>query len=634
MISIIDNKTNIAPASRYPGVKNIGTSLNTGLYNRVALKNNNFYHAIPVSTFKAYTIAFSSNKEISHETNTAPVKIESKHIESVVKSVKGKKFQGAALYTPEGETDPTLRLQWSKIKWRNLKEEPINWEKAKKEDVLAFWHALSLCETQETSWVNIYNPNTSKAPRAVLRSISNPDPQKEHRILLNQLESKLNDKNYAYLKKPLIDPDTGKFLVNLTVFDTETTGIEDNDRIIQLGAIKYDETKKTQTKSDIYKKFFDPGKTEISEGASEAHGLTKEILLNEHNARPIGESLKEFNGSFTKNRLLVAYNAKFDIDKINHEIDLYNRSYKSKGIIDKKERCVALDPYLSLQRIHPYVGARKKLGLQYRFLFCKGIEGHAHDALDDVKATADILKYTALYLNKHFTPTKKHPALTVADVLKFQFGGEVKDLNIKLNNFKLDKSKDFKLSYQKNAILSDAFPDGYLVNEENLRNLKEKYSAELGPENINTLTKLCKNEAMQERVLRAKRRAEKPEPSKTPDGYAGSTLAKKVFKNSTEYKIKPYNGNTAKKLIGLIIENIPNKRDDFSKTMYIKNVNPWDVGTNEAGNIVKNDLPDMEVAREVMLDKTPVQIKALVKEGKLPDLSHQQQPEYYAKFNS
>ena len=42
----------------------------------------------------------------------------------------------------------------------------------------------------------------------------------------------------------------------------------------------------------------------------------------------------------------------------------------------------------------------------------------------------------------------------------------------------------------------------------------------------------------------------------------------------------------------------------------------------------------MEVARQVMLDKTAVQIKDLVKEGKLPDLSNQQKPEYYAKFNS
>ena len=92
--------------------------------------------------------------------------------------------------------------------------------------------------------------------------------------------------------------------------------------------------------------------------------------------------------------------------------------------------------------------------------------------------------------------------------------------------------------------------------------------------------------------------------------------------------------NTAKKLIGLIIENIPNKRDDFLKTTYMKNVNPWDVKMNEEGNIVKNDLPDMEVARQVMLDKTAVQIKDLVKEGKLPDLSNQQKPEYYAKFNS
>ncbi len=66
-----------------------------------------------------------------------------------------------------------------------------------------------------------------------------------------------------------------------------------------------------------------------------------------------------------------------------------------------------------IQRIHPFIGAKKKLESQYRFLFCKDIEGHAHDAFNDVNATMDVLKYCVLYLNKHFTPTKTKKALTV-----------------------------------------------------------------------------------------------------------------------------------------------------------------------------------------------------------------------------
>jgi len=606
MISVINKNLNIS-LLKYSNLQNSKADLNSLSLNSASEKKQNSYFKIPVNTFKAYTLSFSGKDDSQ--------KIESKHIENVVKSVKEKNFQGLSLYIPEGETKPVQRLQWQKLKWENLKQEPIDWNKAKKEDVLSFWHALSLIETQETTWVNKYNPKTSKAPRATLRSVVFPNPQREHRVLLNQLQTKLNDPNYDYLKKPLLDPKTGEFNVDFTAFDTETTGIKDDDRIIQIGAVKYNADKKTET---TYNKFYDPG-FEVPEEAVAVHGLSTKILKDEkHNAKPIVESLKEFNNKFAKNTILVAYNANFDIGKINYEIEAYNNSHNTRLHIDKKERCVTVDPYLITQRIHPFLGAKKKLGFQYRFFFGKDIEGKAHDALDDVNATVDMFKYCALYLNKHFTPSKGHKALTVADLLTFQYGGEVKGLNIKLNNYNIDSSKKFDPSYQKNAIIADGFPDGYLMNNENLKNLKDKYSDQLGSDNIKSLEKLNENEAMKKKVQQKK-------------GYSPKTFVR-IFR-SESYKIKPYEGNSNKKLFNLIIENLPNKKDDFIKTMWTKNVNPWDEG---------NDLPDMEISRQVILGKQPEdkklkplnlqEIKQKVEKGELPDLSHQEDPEYYKKF--
>ncbi len=49
----------------------------------------------------------------------------------------------------------------------------------------------------------------------------------------------------------------------------------------------------------------------------------------------------------------------------------------------------------------------------------------------------------------------------------------------------------------------------------------------------------------------------------------------------------------------------------------MKNVNPWDAG---------NDLPDMEISRQVMLNKPVKEIEALNDEGEriYPDLSNQE----------
>ena len=588
-------------------------------------RNDNFAK-IPVASLKAYALSFSAS-----EKEAPQVTIPTRHIENVVKSVQDKKYHGAALYIPEGGTTPTQNVQWSKVKWENLKQEPINWQTAKKEDILSFWSALALCEVQETNWVNKFNPTNSLTALSTGHAISSPQAKEKYskniekledyknqydaafvksqkalkessEASLKQLRETLSKKGHpAYLDQPLIDPKTGKFAIDFTVFDTETTGVGDNDRIIQIGAAQFKDGKPTKA----YNKFFDP-EMEVPQGAVNVHGLSRQVLLEKHKAKPLHDSLANFTQKVVGNNLLVAYNAQFDIGKINHEIDLYNLE-QDKEALKKKEQCLTLDPFLMLQRIHPFVGVRKKLGEQYKFFFGKDLEGTAHDALDDVNATVDILKYTALSLNKNFIPTKTKKALTVGDFLTFQFGGEVKGLNIKLDNeLKINKNKTYDWSYRYSFVRADGFPDGCTLKKGNFENLENKYGEVLGNENIATLRKL--REVMNE--------------DKTPS-YSPQSIVR-ILK-SDEYKIEDHNGVPKDKLIKLICENSPNAKSNFQKTLWVKNINPWDT---------QNDLPDMEISRQVMLDKSPAEIKAQVKKGKLPDLSNQEQPEYYTKFKS
>ena len=588
-------------------------------------RNDNFAK-IPVASLKAYALSFSAASKEPQQ-----VTIPTRHIENVVKSVQDKKYHGAALYIPEGGTTPTQNVQWSKVKWENLKQEPINWKTAKKEDILSFWSALALCEVQETNWVNKFNPTNSLTALSTGHAISSPQAKEKYSKNIEKLDDYKNQYDQAfaksqkalkessdaslkklketlskkghptYLDQPLIDPKTGKFAIDFTVFDTETTGVGDNDRIIQIGAAQFKDGKPTKA----YNKFFDP-EMEVPQGAVNVHGLSRQVLLEKHKAKPLHDSLANFTQKVVGNNLLVAYNAQFDIGKINHEIDLHNLE-QDKEVLKKKEQCLTLDPFLMLQRIHPFVGVRKKLGEQYKFFFGKDLEGTAHDALDDVNATVDVLKYTALALNKNFKPSKDKKALTVGDFLTFQFGGEVKGLNIKLDKeLKINNNKTYDWSYRYSFVRADGFPDGCTLKKGNFENLEKKYGEILGQENISTLRKL--REAMNE--------------DKT-QSYSPQSIVR-ILK-SDEYKIEDHNGVPKEKLIKLICENSPNAKSNFQKTLWVKNINPWDT---------QNDLPDMEISRQVMLDKSPAEIKALVKKGKLADLSNQEQPEYYTKFKS
>lgn len=595
-LTIINNKINSVPSQ---------APVNRDQSSKLKAINTTWtapsYSVIPVESLKAYTIGFSARKQQPSQTTDADVS-------KIVKSVKGKKYQGEGLYIPEGKTKPTTNIQWQKVTWENLQKEPINWKTAKKEDVLAFWHALSLCEVKETSWVNKYNPHSTKTALSTGHAISSSNAKVHNNKNLQALEAIDKKDHAAFLDKPLIDTKTGKFAIDFTVFDTETTGVGDNDKIIQIGAIQYKDGKEIP-----YMKYFDP-EMEIPQGAIAVHHIDKKVL-EENKAKPIKEELKSFTENVLGNNLLVGYNAQFDINKLNHEIDLYNPNKRSKKL-KKKENCLTLDPMLIMQRIHPFVGVRKKLGEQYKFFFGKGFDG-AHDAFNDVKATVDVLKYSALYLNKHFTPTPDKKELTVRDLLTFQFGGKVKGLNIGLSDeLSIDKTKTYAESYTKKAISADEFSNGCSVNDKNFEKLEEEHGKELGEKNLNTIKKL--QEAMLEMAIHEAPKRDQLEGKIKIPSYSPQSL-KRVL-NSPEYKIEDNNGKSSKELIKLICEKLPNPKSDFMTVTWMKNIDQSNP---------KNDLPDMEIARQVMLDKPPALIKSLVKRGTLPDLSKKEQPERF-----
>jgi len=582
MISIINNnKINLLP--QY--------SVNKNTENKINSLNTNYsdqnLSKVPVESLKAYTLAFSAKKQ-----------------------------------TPVDKPVDLTNINWDEINWDKLKEKPVDWKTATKKDVLNFWQKLALCEVKESTWVNRYNPDTRYLMLSTGHAIASSEAKEKHDSdlkslqaycadSLGQIQRKFKKSGHPdYLDKPLIDPKTGKFSVDFTVFDTETTGVGDDDKILQIGAAQF---KNGVRQGNGYNQLFDP-EIEVNPRAAEVHGYTNE-KLKELGAKPLkGAPLKDFTQNVIGNNLLIAYNSQFDLKKLNYEIDLHN---KDNSKLEKKEQCLTLDPFLMIQRIHPFVGVRKKLGEQYKFLFCKDMEGQAHDALVDVNATVDVLKYCAFYLNKHFTPPQDNPnkkALTVGDFLTFQFGGKVEGLNIELNKeFKVNANKNYAASYMPTRINADNYTDGLVMNQANYDNFKKHYSDELGAENMAKLKTLLEDEIMVKKVKKIenqKLRVAKggKSPKKFEPGYSQTNFTTILIGEIDDsFKISDYKGTSAKKLIELICDNSPNLQSDFEKSTWLKNL---DTRNKE------NDLPDIEVSRQVMLDNIQDETKKPVRKSK------------------
>ncbi len=192
------------------------------------------------------------------------------------------------------------------------------------------------------------------------------------------------------------------------VFDTETTGIKSFDRIIQL-AFSHVREDHTVTHLGDHNTLIHPGTREdgsmfpIQPGAQAVHGITP-LLLKEapQMADVLRPILKEQIG---ENSLLVAYNAKFDVGMMNEAIHRMNKTRKGQAPLRPMDTALVLDPFVLIQRVHPFNALSRKLTNHYEILMGTGLE-NAHDAQADVDATVDVLKYCLKYLEKHQIPLK------------------------------------------------------------------------------------------------------------------------------------------------------------------------------------------------------------------------------------
>ena len=154
------------------------------------------------------------------------------------------------------------------------------------------------------------------------------------------------------------------------VIDTETTGLHAESRVIEIAMVVVDIKGKVK---DHYSTFLRGDGTVGHPMAARVHGIKTHQIASAPTFKEIFPMYLEF----IDGRIPVAHNASFDRARINYELKLI-----------RKKQLETMACTLSLGVELGY--GKLKLGEAARQF---GIEtGQAHRALDDAKATADLLR--------------------------------------------------------------------------------------------------------------------------------------------------------------------------------------------------------------------------------------------------
>lgn len=157
------------------------------------------------------------------------------------------------------------------------------------------------------------------------------------------------------------------------VLDTETTGLTDNDEIIQLAVIDLDG-------NTLFNELIKPSnKKSISKKATDVHGIKMSMLKSSPTFDEIAKPLK----SVLKGKTIIAYNSAFDSR-------MYAQSYKFGGGfnpwgVPKKWECAMLQN-------SRFVGEWNEYRKNYKW---QKLTGGDHSAIGDCFATLQVINNIA-----------------------------------------------------------------------------------------------------------------------------------------------------------------------------------------------------------------------------------------------
>jgi len=200
------------------------------------------------------------------------------------------------------------------------------------------------------------------------------------------------------------------------LFDTETTGNSEEDRIIQIGLMVVHDKNNIEVFDELCS-----SEVDIKLEAMEVHNIVPEMLINKPPFQQTDayKKLQEYNN---KTNYLIAHNIKFDLEMIEKE------NFKSNYTIIDTLRCArhlySELPYHRLQYLRYALKLYKYEEIEAKKL---GITIKAHDAIGDVLIMKLFLSELIKKIQQDFTqinPIKKLVELsnTPVEIKTFKFG--------------------------------------------------------------------------------------------------------------------------------------------------------------------------------------------------------------------
>lgn len=174
----------------------------------------------------------------------------------------------------------------------------------------------------------------------------------------------------------------------ILVWDTETGGVDvENDRILTCYAARI--RVKDGSVIEDWSWVIDPG-TEVSGGAAAVHGMTTE-WVREHGSKDPERELRHIysilGDAQLRNIPIVAYNLRYDLSILHHELRRYGFEH---GVTELVDKATFLDPLVWDKARDKYRRGNRKLQTVCEHYGIEFNESEAHAAEYDVLKTGEL----------------------------------------------------------------------------------------------------------------------------------------------------------------------------------------------------------------------------------------------------
>lgn len=241
------------------------------------------------------------------------------------------------------------------------------------------------------------------------------------------------------------------------LFDTETTGNQEQDRIIQVGAMIVHSRDEIEVFDELCS-----AEVPITIEAMEVHNITPDVIENQnpYSDTNFSQKLDAYN---KEENYLIAHNIAFDLGMVKKEG--FENNYTLIDTLRCAKHLLPDSPYHRLQYLRYALELYKEEGAEAHKL---NITIKAHDAIGDVLIMKLLLSKLVLLAKEQF-PENKNPMATLVELTKtpvriktFKFGKHKgKEVSVVANedrgyltwmrkNMDLDEDLQFTLDYYLN----------------------------------------------------------------------------------------------------------------------------------------------------------------------------------------